>query len=484
MPTVNVGDSFPGAVEGVMDYSFGNFKLELTAAPAVAPGELQPETAGDVPPYQLAIATFNVENLSPNDPPAKFATLAGQIVHNLRSPDLLAIEEIQDNTGATNNGVVDAAATWRMLIAAIADAGGPAYDYRQIDPVNDSDGGEPGGNIRQGFLFRTDRGLSFVDAPGATATTANAVTGAGAATHLQYSPGRIAPTDPAFADSRKPLAGEFTFKGDRVFVIANHFNSKGGDEPLYGRFQPPIFASATRRAQQATTVHDFVAEILSVDPAANVVVLGDLNDFQFAQPITALKGTILDDLVDSLDENERYTYVYDGNSEALDHILATKLTASRPFTYDVVHTNAEFAFQASDHDPQVAALCVDATPPTVSVSISPDGLWPPDHRYVDVTATVTVTDNADPSPSFRLASVTSNEPDGSLNPHDRANDIVVAGDTSARLRAERVDRHAPRIYSFQYEGVDACGNTATATASVTVAGHHVPWGRPVWIKDP
>ncbi len=56
---------------------------------------------------------------------------------------------------------------------------------------------------------------------------------------LLYSPGRIDPTNPAFTSSRKPLAGEFEFRGETFFVIGNHFNSKGGDDPLFGRFQPP-----------------------------------------------------------------------------------------------------------------------------------------------------------------------------------------------------------------------------------------------------
>src|SRR5207247_1568229 len=82
---------------------------------------------------------------------------------------------------------------------------------REIDPANDQDGGEPGGNIRQVFLFRTDRGLSFVDRPGATATTPTGVTGSGASTQLTLSPGRIDPTNPngAWTSSRKPLVGEF-----------------------------------------------------------------------------------------------------------------------------------------------------------------------------------------------------------------------------------------------------------------------------------
>ena len=65
--------------------------------------------------------------------------------------------------------------TWQAFIDAIETAGGPTYDYRQIDPQNNQDGGQPGGNIRVVFLYRTDRGLSFVDRPGGTSTSATTV---------------------------------------------------------------------------------------------------------------------------------------------------------------------------------------------------------------------------------------------------------------------------------------------------------------------
>jgi uncharacterized protein len=67
-------------------------------------------------------------------------------------------------------------------------AGGPAYQYRQLDPVDDQDGGEPGGNIRVGFLFRTDRGLSFVDRPGGTSTTATTVVSHPSGPRLSFRP--------------------------------------------------------------------------------------------------------------------------------------------------------------------------------------------------------------------------------------------------------------------------------------------------------
>ena len=138
---------------------------------------------------ELSVATFNVENLDPTDSPAKFAALARLMVHNLRSPDLFAIEEVQDNSGPAPDPSTDASLSWQMLIAAIEAQGGPTYDYRQINPLFNQDGGEPGGNIRQGFLFRTDRGLSFVDRPGGTAVTPNEVVDTHHGAELLYSPG-------------------------------------------------------------------------------------------------------------------------------------------------------------------------------------------------------------------------------------------------------------------------------------------------------
>lgn len=476
-PVVNVGDQFSGSAVGVVDYNFGNFEVLPTQSLPPVSGNLAKETTAAPAAHQLSTATFNVENLNPNDDPAKFNELAELIVNNLEAPDIIAIEEVQDNNGAPGgnaqcpavaDGVVDASQTWNTLITAIQNAQGPIYDYRQIDPVDCQDGGAPGGNIRVGFLFRTDRGVAFVDRPGATSTTANSVTGSGASTQLQFSPGRIDPTNSAFNASRKPLAGEFTFHGDKVFLIANHFNSKGGDQPLFGRFQPPTLVTEAQRIQQAQVVKSFVDSILAADPNANIVVLGDLNDFEFSPPLAILEGNELNTLIETLPQNERYTYVFEGNSQTLDHILISDSIFNRPFAYDVVHVNSEFAEQASDHEPQVALLCVDATAPSLTVTVSPNSLWPPNHSYVTVNATVTASDNADPSPLLTLVSVTSNEPDNGDDDGNTINDIVIVDDDTFQLRAERSGVGTGRIYTITYQLADACGNVTTQTATVTV----------------
>ena len=104
-------------------------------------------------------------------------------------------------------------------------------------------------------------------------------------------------------------------------------------------------------------VSDFVQTILARDPNANVVVLGDLNDFEFSGTLSLLKSARLTDLVETLPPEERYTYVFEGNSQVLDHILISpNLVQNAAVEYDVVHVNAEFADQVSDHDPEVARI--------------------------------------------------------------------------------------------------------------------------------
>jgi hypothetical protein len=366
-PTVNVGDKL-GTVVGVIDYSFGNFELLNTTPLTATAGGLQREVTDLVGNSdQLTVATFNVENLDPSDGATKFNALAAAIVNNLKSPDIITVEEIQDNNGAVNDSIVDASVTFQTLINAIAAQGGPTYEFRQINPVDDSDGGEPGGNIRVGFLFNSSR-VSFVDRPGGTSTSNTTVVNANGTPELSASPGRIDPTNSAFNSSRKPLAGEFVFNGQTVFAIGNHFNSKGGDGPLFGVSQPPILSSEVQREQQATIVRDFVQNLLAVNPNANVVVAGDLNDFQFSDPVNILEGAGLTTLIEKLPYEEQYTYNFEGNAQALDHIMVSDNLVSQFAGFDVVHINSEFADQISDHDPSIARFNLPL--PTISITAS------------------------------------------------------------------------------------------------------------------
>jgi len=373
VPAANVGDTLAGTTSGPVDWSlFGGYDLRATATPAVRDNGLLPGVAATPATDQLTVGTYNVQNLAPSDADSKYSRLASGVVANLKSPDVIAVEEIQDNSGATDDGTVAADLTLGKLVSAITAAGGPTYDYTQIDPVNDQDGGQPGGNIRSVLLYNPAR-VGFT--PRGTPTSTDAVTvtrGTDGTPTLSTNPGRVDPTNPAWTSSRKPLAAEFTFQGRKAIVVADHFNSKGGDQTADGRIQPPMRSSEVQRTRQAVVLNGFAKTVLGVDTAANLVLAGDFNDYQFSGSLTTLtdNGATLTDLINTLPVNERYTYVYNGVSQVLDHIIVAK--GLTDVEYDVVHLNSEFADQVSDHDPQVLrARLNDVTPvarPSATVS--------------------------------------------------------------------------------------------------------------------
>lgn len=210
---------------------------------------------------------------------------------------------------------------------------------------------------------KADR-VDFVDCPGGSSTTNTTVDSSPFVPNS--SPGRLLDTDlsdgDAFANSRKPLVGKFLFNGNQVVVIGNHFNSKSGDQPLFGNTQPPTLSSEAQRMQQAQIVNNFVDSLLAVNPNANIVVAGDLNDFQFSNPLETLEGGVLNNLIETLPLNEQYTYNFEGNAQALDHILVSdNLLDNAAAQVDVVHINSEFADQVSDHDPLVSRFTLSNT---------------------------------------------------------------------------------------------------------------------------
>jgi hypothetical protein len=344
IPDVHVGATF-GYMEGVMSYSFGEYEVLLASAPTVASAsEIARETteiAAGV--HALTFGSINVENLDPGDAPSKFATLAEQIAVNLNGPTIVALQEIQDNSGPTNDGVTAADITAQMLIDAIIAAGGPTYTYVDVPPANNTSGGEPSGNIRVGFLYRADV---------ATLTDIQSL------------------DVPAFDGSRDPLVATFDVNGETFTFINNHFSSKGGDTGLYEKFQPPVLNSEAARIAQAQVVNDHVDGLLAADEGARVVVLGDLNDFTWSTPLKTLDGTagggskVLYELGEEMleDAAERYSYVFRGNSQELDHIYASAGALEAINGFDIVHVNAEFYDQASDHDPSVASLFINRAP--------------------------------------------------------------------------------------------------------------------------
>ncbi len=69
---------------------------------------------------------------------------------------------------------------------------------------------------------------------------------------------------------------------------------------------------------------------------------------------------------------ERYSYVFDGNSQDLDNTLVSSNLLAALAEFDPLHVNSEFANQDSDHDPQVSRYNLPAgataTPTTVAAT--------------------------------------------------------------------------------------------------------------------
>jgi endonuclease/exonuclease/phosphatase family metal-dependent hydrolase len=135
--TVDSGDLL-GDVTGVVGYDFGNFEIYPTEPLQTESAALPRETSdlrveGE---HQVTVAGFNVLNLDPNDEDGdqdvakgRFERLAGQIVDNLHAPDIIALQEIQDNSGALDDATVDADITLEMLVDAIVNTSGPYYKF-------------------------------------------------------------------------------------------------------------------------------------------------------------------------------------------------------------------------------------------------------------------------------------------------------------------------------------------------------------------
>lgn len=146
-------------------------------------------------------------------------------------------------------------------------------------------------------------------------------------------------------------------------VIVNHWKSKGGDETI----------NAVRRVAQARHVAAIVQQQLNTDPNAYLAVLGDLNDYYESEPIKQLRTSVqppLLHLYDYLPRLDRYTYIFNGGSQVLDHVLVTPTLARLVALVDSVHSNADFP-GAGQTQPQILSHASDHDP--VQVLIQPDG---------------------------------------------------------------------------------------------------------------
>lgn len=350
---VLTGDQFNGQVEGVVMYDYGRYKVYTDLADLKAihqPANHDPATTKIEPAEdKLTIASYNLENFSAEKTSEeKTNRLAEALGKVMKAPDIIGLTEVQDFDG-TGSGGPEAQRSYERLIGKIKEVSGVTYKYVQIDPLFNADGGAPNANIRTGFLYRPDR-VTFVDQiPHGDATTAVTYHEG----QLTLNPGRIEPSHPSLRNSRKPLVAQFEFKGQQIITMINHWNSKRGDDGHFGQKFPVELGSEPQRVEIAKLVAKFIADVKAQNPKANIVSMGDFNDFEFSKPLKVHEGEHMTNMVHHVPEKERYSYVYQGNSQVLDHILVSNHLVDRT-KVDMLKVNADFtdkSGRASDHDP-------------------------------------------------------------------------------------------------------------------------------------
>ncbi len=310
------------ALTGPLAFTFDNYKIEPLAVPEIVESERPLPTLPAPAPDEITIATFNVENLfdnkepNPADPPkpsravyqTKLNRLADVIVA-LGAPTILGLQEVE------NLGVLEDLAALEQLA-----------DF-QYQPYLIEGTDERG--IDVAYLVRGD--LAVVD-------------------------GVAAYPAPEGLTSRPPLVLTATINlesgPETLVVLNNHFTSLAAGEA----------ATEPRRTAQAAWNVTLVTQILAANPEAQIVVLGDLNSFYQTLPLDTLQNGGLAHAFDSIgpDEALPYTYIFEGKTQSLDHILMTPNLFARLGSVDALHINADFPLplpdaasprRVSDHDP-------------------------------------------------------------------------------------------------------------------------------------
>ncbi|HOZ37293.1 MAG TPA: endonuclease/exonuclease/phosphatase family protein [Anaerolineaceae bacterium] len=366
MPEIHVGAVFSEPIVGVVDYDFGNYRIQPLSKPVLSQNTpfQTIKASGVQEDWELAIASYNLKNFNSLQEVERSKQIAWEIVEMLKAPDILVLQEIMDDDGSLDSQEISAERNLASLIDDIVDIskGKVVYKALNIDPVRNADGGLIGGNIRTVILYQSKRGLLLPGSENGKAIDEVGLRNENGRAMLSLNPGRIWPGNYAFLSSRKPIIAHFVFNGQDVYVIGNHFNSKGEDGPLYGDQQPPQRPSERQRIAQAKAVNGFVRDILDINPKALIVVLGDLNDFPWSVSMETLEGALLENLSFTLPENQRFTYLHEGNGQILDQILASKALAPRLVSYEVIHINSLSLSRnvSSDHDPVVAVFDLSA----------------------------------------------------------------------------------------------------------------------------
>lgn len=325
---VTVGDTVSGLM-GPLAYTFDNYKIEPVQLPEVVLAERPLPTIRPASENEFSIATFNVENLfdnkdpNPSDPPRpsqeaythRLNKIAEAIVA-MGAPTIIGLQEVENITVLENLAAQEQLAPFDYQPALIE-----GLDSRGIDV---------------GYLVRSD-----------VATIVE--------TEQFLSPDGISSRPPLLVK----VAIETASGSQTVYVLNNHFSSLASGEA----------ATEPRRTAQAVWNVGVMSLLREADPDAQFVVLGDLNSFYQTLPIDTLQAANLRHVFEFLPDEERpYTYIFQGRTQSLDHILLSPALFDRLVLVDVLHIDADYPIgdpadnsprRASDHDPLVIIITLE-----------------------------------------------------------------------------------------------------------------------------
>ncbi len=342
LPDVGAFDRISApALTGVLAYRFEQYVL-LVDDPAPLRVEDVPDSADPEPPIgpdEFALCTFNLENLfdAEDDGDGDIGDWSAGDAATFRAWIAARAAVIRDDLqGCTAIGVQEVEgkdAVW----AALAEAIGPRYRYDYFESMDVRD-------ITVGLLYDADRvTINRADQPQVCSAEDYGVDYAAARGPRARANPCAASTYPVF--DRPPYVADLTVRdaaGGRaleVRAVVVHLKSKRGDEA----------ANAPRRIAQAR----FVAGLLT---GPNAVALGDFNDVLGSEPLAQFPAAV--NLYERhLAPADRYTYIYQGRAEAIDHLMMTPGLDAYFLSGGPVHINADFpetraaTGRSSDHDP-------------------------------------------------------------------------------------------------------------------------------------
>ena len=251
---------------------------------------------------------------------------------NLKSPQIIFLQEIQDNNGEIDDGTVSSDDTLGFLTNLLNASEYNTYSARNynfiyVSPENNQDGGAPGANIRVAIIYDT---LSFEP-------------------ETYYRIGLKEQTS-AFDNSRKPLYVKIKYKetNEIYHLIAVHNKSKSGDTSPWGSVQPPVQNTLPQRIQQTTYIKSWISTNLNKE-IDNIIIAGDFNDYEWSESVKVLddntENRFMKNLINDISENERYSFYYSGTYHAIDHAIVSSNIYNRiknVFNTDVNIPNKEY----------------------------------------------------------------------------------------------------------------------------------------------